>query len=156
MALIKKSKLNPGTAPVATIDPVVGRPPARSAPSNGAARRVSVRSQDKLSERLAAATEELASGLTEASAAAEELRRSMEQIASGASEAAGAAQEQSSAIKQIVASLDAARCDAMAAAAQRKAKRYDWESVALKFAEHYANALCGQGQDGALHPRQGS
>lgn len=49
--------------------------------------------------------------------------------------------------------LDAARCETMAAAAQHKAKRYDWESVALQFAEHYAKALCGQDQDGALRPR---
>ena len=101
MALIKRSKLNPGTAqPVVEPPPI--RPPARNGKPNGAARRVSVPSRDKLSERLAAATEELASGLTEASAAAEELRRSMEQIASGASEAAGASQEQLAAIKQVV------------------------------------------------------
>jgi methyl-accepting chemotaxis protein len=127
MALIKKSKLNPGTAPVAVIDPPVSRPP-RNVPSNGAARRVSARSQDKISERLAAATEELASGLTEASAAAEELRRSMEQIASGASEAAGASQEQLSAIKQIVASLGVART-------QAEASRRRTEAVEVVLAE---------------------
>ena len=44
--------------------------------------------QQKIEERVAAATEELASGLTQAASAAEELRRSMEQIASGAEEAA--------------------------------------------------------------------
>ena len=49
--------------------------------------------QQKIEERIAAATEELAAGLTEASSAAEELRRSMEQIVSGAEEAASAAQE---------------------------------------------------------------
>src|SRR5882757_1136813 len=128
MALIKKSKLNPGTAPVVVIDPPVGRPPARNAPSNGAAKRVSARSQDKLSERLAAATEELASGLTEGSAAAEELRRSMEQIASGASEAAGASQEQLSAIKQVVASLGVART-------QAEASRRRTEAVEVVLAE---------------------
>ena len=113
MALIKRSKLNPGTAqPVVEPPPI--RPPVRNGKPNGAARRVSVPSRDKLSERLAAATEELASGLTEASAAAEELRRSMEQIASGASEAAGASQEQLSAIKQVVGSLGVARTQAEA------------------------------------------
>jgi len=110
MALVKKSKLTGGPVPPGPI------PPARASVSgikpNGAAKRVSIRPQDKLSERLAAATEELASGLTEASAAAEELRRSMEQIASGASEAAGASQEQLAAIKQIVASLGVARTQA--------------------------------------------
>jgi methyl-accepting chemotaxis protein len=127
MALIKKSKLNPGTAQV-VIDPRPARPPARNAQSNGAAKRVSARSQDKLSERLAAATEELASGLTEASAAAEELRRSMAQIASGASEAAGASQEQLSAIKQVVASLGVART-------QAEASRRRTEAVEVLLAE---------------------
>src|ERR1700754_1667163 len=46
--------------------------------------------QDKIEERITAATEELASGITEAAAASEELRRAMEQIASGAEEAASA------------------------------------------------------------------
>ena len=113
MALIKKSKLNPGTAQ-GVVDPPPVRPPGANGRPNGAAKRVSARPQDKVSERLAAATEELASGLTEASAAAEELRRSMEQIASGASEAAGASQEQLSAIKQVVASLAVARTQAEA------------------------------------------
>ena len=49
--------------------------------------------QQKIEERIAAATEELSGGITGAASAAEELRRSMEQIASGAEEAASAAQE---------------------------------------------------------------
>jgi methyl-accepting chemotaxis protein len=49
--------------------------------------------QQQIEERLAAATEELASGITEAASAAEELRRTMEQIATGAEEAASAAQQ---------------------------------------------------------------
>src|ERR1700733_11758331 len=68
--------------------------------------------KDKVSERVAAATEELASGLAEASAAAEQLRRSMEQIAAGADEAAGASQEQLTAIKQVTANLASARGEA--------------------------------------------
>jgi methyl-accepting chemotaxis protein len=47
----------------------------------------------KIEERVAAASEELASGITEAASAAEELRRAMEQIAAGAEEAASASQE---------------------------------------------------------------
>jgi methyl-accepting chemotaxis protein len=47
----------------------------------------------KIEERIAAASEELATGVTEAASAAEELRRAMEQISSGAEEAAAAAQE---------------------------------------------------------------
>src|SRR6201992_2369443 len=67
---------------------------------------------DKVSERVAAATEELASGLTEASAAAEELRRSMEQIAAGADQASGAAHEQLEAVKSVAANLKIARVEA--------------------------------------------
>jgi methyl-accepting chemotaxis protein len=47
----------------------------------------------KIEERIAVASEELASGITEAASAAEELRRAMEQIASGAEEAAAASQQ---------------------------------------------------------------
>lgn len=62
-----------------------------------------------ITERVAAATEQLASGITQSATAAEELRRSMEQIASGAEEAAGASQEQLAAIKRIIANLGTAR-----------------------------------------------
>jgi methyl-accepting chemotaxis protein len=68
--------------------------------------------KEKVSERVAAATEELASGLAQASAAAEELRRSMEQISAGADEAAGASQEQLTAIRQVAANLTTARGEA--------------------------------------------
>jgi methyl-accepting chemotaxis protein len=68
-----------------------------------------------MSERIAAASEELASGLTQASAAAEELRRSMEQIASGAEEAAGASHEQVAAVKAMVSSLTSASAQAESA-----------------------------------------
>jgi methyl-accepting chemotaxis protein len=49
--------------------------------------------KQKIEERIAAATEELASGISQASAAAEQLRRAMEQISSGAEQAAAASQE---------------------------------------------------------------
>ena len=127
MALIKKSKLTTLAPPSAP----ARRRRARSGaaqPTNGAAKRTSARPQDRIAERLAAATEELASGLTEASAAAEELRRAMEQIASGASEAAGASQEQLAAIKQVVTSLGIAR-------SQAEASRRRTEAVELVLAE---------------------
>ena len=47
----------------------------------------------KIEERIAAASEELASGIGEAASAAEELRRAIEQIASSAEEAASASHE---------------------------------------------------------------
>jgi methyl-accepting chemotaxis protein len=73
--------------------------PAPSSPSIPTQRRKPIHSnisgarQQKIEERIAAATEELSAGITEAASAAEQLRRSMEQIASGAVEAASAAQE---------------------------------------------------------------
>jgi alpha-1,3-mannosyltransferase len=45
------------------------------------------------------------------------------------------------AVVREVAGVDAARCAAMSDAAQRKAKGYDWDSVARKFSTHYAQAL---------------
>lgn len=40
-----------------------------------------------------------------------------------------------------IAGLGADRCTAMSEAAQTTAKRYDWDSVARQFTEHYAKAL---------------
>src|SRR5277367_1526891 len=57
--------------------------------------------QESLFERVGAATEELASGLTQAAGAAQELAGSMGQIASGAEEAAGASQQQLESIRAI-------------------------------------------------------
>jgi len=109
MALVKTSKFAAveaktlsGPAPPKAVTRT--RSPARKT-SSGAR-------QETLVERVAAATEELASGLAEASGAAQELRSSMEQIASGAEEAAGASQEQLAAIKRIFDNLRTARGDA--------------------------------------------
>jgi methyl-accepting chemotaxis protein len=54
--------------------------------------------QQKASERIAAATSQLSSGIAESASAAEELRKASEQIAQGAEEAAGAAQESQKAV----------------------------------------------------------
>jgi methyl-accepting chemotaxis protein len=74
-----------GPLPLAPAAKVPPRKPSTPANSHGR--------QQKIEERVAAASEELASGITEAASAAEELRRAMEQIASGAEEAASASQE---------------------------------------------------------------
>lgn len=108
MALVKRTRLASQDEPT---DPVVAGPapaPATSIPAGRSRERSRARRQ-KAAERLAAATEELAAGVTQASSAAEELRRSMEQIASGAEEAAGAAQESLAAIAGIVGRLAEAR-----------------------------------------------
>jgi methyl-accepting chemotaxis protein len=110
MSLVKTSKI-PGTkakrpygVPAAAIP--TKAPPLRAGKTTNGSQ------SDKVSERVAAATEELASGLTEASAAAEELRRSMEQIAAGADEAAGASHEQLEAVKSVASNLKVARSEA--------------------------------------------
>jgi methyl-accepting chemotaxis protein len=130
MALVKTSKISTGSgkAPAASADlaPSKPAPPPRKPSPVG--------KRDKVSERLAAATQELASGLTEAAAAAEELRRSMEQIASGAEEAAGGSQEQLAAIKAVVGSLDTAR-------AQADASRRRTEAVQGVLAETTAQII---------------
>jgi methyl-accepting chemotaxis protein len=59
----------------------------RVSPTDGAGR------QRKIEERIAVASDELASGITEAASASEELRRTLEQIAASAEEAASAAQQ---------------------------------------------------------------
>ena len=79
----RRPSLKPAPGPAS-----VPTPRRKPAPSN-----ISDARQQKIEERIAAATEELSAGITEAASAAEELRRSMEQIASGAEEAASAAQE---------------------------------------------------------------
>jgi methyl-accepting chemotaxis protein len=110
MALVKTSKIGAGVDKAqAKPEAVVNRRPVARVrvPVSASGSR-----QDKAAERVAAATEELASGLSQASAAAEQLRQSMQQIASGAEEAAGASQEQLAAINSMVVNLTAARSEA--------------------------------------------
>jgi methyl-accepting chemotaxis protein len=116
MALVKKSKINAEATNPAAQPP---RPPVAPAKSNPQ-RALPHAGNQTIAERVAAATEQLAAGLTQSSAATSELGRSMEQIASGAEEAASASQEQSAAIKRIVAELGAARI-----AAEGTGKRSD-------------------------------
>lgn len=106
MALVKKSRIAAAAAKPATVAVARGPVPRPARKPHSTA------GNQTIAERLAAATEELASGLAQAAVATEELGRSMEQIAGGAEEAAGASQEQSNAITQIVADLGAARTEA--------------------------------------------
>lgn len=75
----------------------------------------------KIEERIATASEELASGISQSASAAEELRRAMEQIASGAEEAASASQETLAVASATAASLAQARERAAAAKARTEA-----------------------------------
>jgi methyl-accepting chemotaxis protein len=106
MALVKTSKVAGAVVRTAAPSPA----PVERAPQRP--RRSHTGPRDKVAERVAAATQELASGLAEASAAAEELRRSMEQIAAGADEAAGGSQEQLAAIESVVHALAQAKSQA--------------------------------------------
>ena len=94
-SLMKTSELGVGrVAPRRSQpQPVANPSPAATQRRKPASSVISASQQQKIEERIAAATEELSAGITEAASAAEELRRSMEQIASGAEEAARAAQE---------------------------------------------------------------
>jgi methyl-accepting chemotaxis protein len=104
MALVKKSTL--GTrkrlAPTATAEmPAAPKPAPRRATTPARAATVI--------QRIDQATQELASGLAEASAASIELQQSMDRISSGAEEAAGAAQESLGAIAALGAAFLKAR-----------------------------------------------
>ena len=65
--------------------------------------------QQKIAERVSAATTEMASGISQSVSAAEQLRKSMEQIATGAEEAAGASQQSLAAVTSIAAGIQQAR-----------------------------------------------
>jgi methyl-accepting chemotaxis protein len=106
MALVKSSKLTARSVKGSSIP--IGSKSMRAEPPP-LPEKVGASTLALLFERIAAATEEFASGLTEASAAAEQLRKSMEQIGAGADQAAGASQEQLAAIKRISEGLRAAR-----------------------------------------------
>ena len=92
-----------GAAPTPGAASTNGRQRRSSAPARSAAR------QQKIEERIAAATEELGSGITQSASAAEELRRAMEQIASGAEEAASASHQTLAVATTTVATLAQAR-----------------------------------------------
>jgi methyl-accepting chemotaxis protein len=113
MALVKTSKIAGSEAKSRRSTKAISLSNSQTVPPPSRTRRTGNGiNRDQISERVAAATEELASGLSQASAAAEELRRSMEQIAAGADEAAGASQEQLAAIKQAAGNLTTARGEA--------------------------------------------
>jgi methyl-accepting chemotaxis protein len=112
IALVKRSELLHRPATQTTPhNSDAGASPEAPSPHQRARERSRVRHQ-KVAERIAAATEELASGVSEAAAASNQLRKAMEQIASGAEESAGAAQQSLTAIAHISAALVQARINA--------------------------------------------
>ncbi len=87
--------------------------PSAEVPEAAAVKRAPVREtvsrRQNASERIGAATLELAGGLAQASSAVEELRRALAQIASEAEEAAGAAYESLAAVTAMSVSFGQAR-----------------------------------------------
>ena len=110
-SLMKTSELGAGrmVSRRPQLQPGPKQSPAATRRRKPASSVLSGRQQEKIEERIAAATEELSAGITEAASAAEELRRSMEQIASGAEEAASAAQETLAVATNTAATLVQAR-----------------------------------------------
>lgn len=120
MALVKKSTLGSRAKPTAPGDaagPAGIPPPARR---SAAAPRAPRRGADAF-DRMDQATQELASGIGQASAAASELQRAMDRISSGAEEAAGASQESLGLIAALTANFRDAREGAEAARRQTEA-----------------------------------
>ena len=108
MALVKTSKIQAAgrlEAKPAQRD----EPPARNAQRGPSPKRRISRAEGGIAGRIGAATQELASGVTEAATAAAELGKAMEQIATGAEEAAGAAQESLAAISAMSAGFAQSR-----------------------------------------------
>lgn len=113
MALVKTTDLARRRAAPVTEDPETRGSTNKTVANRRSQERSRVR-QQKAAERIGAATEQLASGMTEAAAAAEELRRSLEAISTGAEEAAGAAQESLAASGTLSATFSQARNQAEA------------------------------------------
>jgi methyl-accepting chemotaxis protein len=111
MTLVKKTELGGRSRTANAVAPVshAATPPQTPAGSQRRARDRSQARHEQAAERIAAATEEFAAGVAEASAAAEELRRSMQQIAASAEEAAGASQESLATIRDIAGTFMQAR-----------------------------------------------
>jgi len=108
-SLMKTSELGAGRVAPRRSQPVPNPSPATIRRGRPAPTVISGSQQQKIEERIAAATEELSTGIAEAASAAEELRRSMEQIASGAEEAASASQETLAVVTSTAATLVQAR-----------------------------------------------
>lgn len=113
MALVKTTDLARRRAAPVTEDPETRGSANKTVANRRSQERSRVR-QQKAAERIGAATEQLASGMTEAAAAAEELRRSLEAISTGAEEAAGAAQQSLAASGTLSATFSQARNQAEA------------------------------------------
>jgi methyl-accepting chemotaxis protein len=114
-SLLKTTAIGGGNGRTPHNRPTPAKPVSKSLPKTPTAPLDSAGRQKKIEERIAAATEELASGVTEAASASEELRRALDQIASGAEEAASAAQEALTVSVSTASTLSQSRNQAIAA-----------------------------------------
>ncbi|PXA84763.1 chemotaxis protein [Nostoc sp. 3335mG] len=115
MALVKKTAMIGRKAPKAEDATAPDQPKTRA---NRVARTRMSSRKGGASERLAAASLQLASGVGEAASAAAELQRAMDQISRGAEEAASAAQESSGSISSLVRDFGEAREQAVTSLAR--------------------------------------
>ena len=104
MALAKKSSLEGAAKFARSPEDASTQRLARLADESRRTVRTHAR-QQKAAERIASATAQLASGISEASSAAEELRKAMELIAAGAEEASSASEESRRAITAIAGTM---------------------------------------------------
>jgi methyl-accepting chemotaxis protein len=102
MALVKTSKLQGKGGAQAGVAKAAPTPGAGAhAPRPQRPRRSILAGRGGIAERIGAATQELASGVTESASATAQLRLAMTQIATGAEEAAGAAQQSLAAVTSM-------------------------------------------------------
>ena len=147
-------KLSPGPAVALVKRADLSDPPFGSAQTNGGAapnlqaaqtqQRARERSrarQQKIAERIAAATEELASGVSQAATASDQLRKAMEQIATGAEEAAGAAHQSQTAISRIATAFVEARSRAESARKKTEAL----QAIVVEASTQIASAVANVG-----------
>jgi methyl-accepting chemotaxis protein len=102
MSLVRKASSAPKEAPAALHAFATSIPKNVARDADVQRRRArTMAKQQQAAERVAAASNELSSGINEAASAAEELKRATDQISAGAEEAAGAAQQSLAAITQV-------------------------------------------------------
>ncbi|MDV3456039.1 methyl-accepting chemotaxis protein [Sphingomonas sp. HF-S4] len=126
MALVKKSTLGSRAKPAASSEPPEAPPSVRAAAPRKARRPANAL------ERMDQATQELASGIGEAAAAAGELQRAVDSISSSAEEAAGASQESLGLIGALTVNFRDAREGAEAALRQAGAAQDAFSEIGIQ------------------------
>ncbi|ACI97790.1 methyl-accepting chemotaxis protein [Rhodospirillum centenum] len=145
MSLVKKMDVGRASASSAAA-PVGTRATSTAADAQRKRARTFAR-QQKVAERVASATTQMASGISESASASEQLRKSMEQIAAGAQQAAGAAQQSLTAITGINAAILEAR-------GRADASRQKSEQLQVLLAEVGAQITASVGSIGVNAERQ--